>query len=149
MLAALLLAAGSAGAQTATQTPTAPAPNDPAPTVTFKSWTEMAPLLDRQSKWILKHIAEINSLRADVAALKAEVADLKLRMNRAENSFNINMYYGLTQLCYANSMQSSWVSALVGLKPFPLGDLVCPPAGEKIYTPVFIGGQASVLKPPQ
>lgn len=101
-------------------------------------------------------VESINALRADVAALKAdrdamraEIADLKLRMNRVENSYNILTYYLLTQACYANSMQPTWLTSLTGLKPFPIADHPCPPAGEKIYVPDFIGGQSSVLKPPQ
>ena len=66
-----------------------------------------------------------------------------------ENSHNILVYYLLTQACYANSMQPTWLTSLTGLKPFPLGDAQCPPAGETIYVPGFIGGQQAVLKPPQ
>lgn len=97
----------------------------------------------------------IKSLRADVAALKAdrdalqaEVAALKTRMNVVENSYNIALYYALGSLCYTNSMMSSWSASLVGLKPFPLGTLPCPPEGERIYIPSFIGGIGAVLKPP-
>lgn len=100
-------------------------------------------------------VESIKALRADVAALKAdrdamqaEIADLKLRMNRVENSYNIALYYALGHLCYANSMQATWVGTLAGLKPFPLGTLPCPPEGERIYIPAFIGGIGAVLKPP-
>lgn len=92
--------------------------------------------------------ADVAALKADRDALKAEVADLKLRMNRVENSYNILVYYLLTQACYANSMQPTWLTSLTGLKPFPLGDAQCPPAGETIYVPGFIGGIQAVLKPP-
>lgn len=85
-------------------------------------------------------VGEINALKADVAALKT-------RMNVMENSYNIALYYALAQLCYANSMQATWVGSLTGLKPFPLAGLTCPPAGENIYVPAFIGGQGAVLKP--
>jgi hypothetical protein len=38
---------------------------------------------------------------------------------------------------------------LAGLKPFQMpGTFTCPPAGEKIYVPDFIGGVGAVLKPP-
>lgn len=84
-----------------------------------------------------------------IKALQAEVAALKTRVNVLENSHNILVYYLLTQACYANSMQPTWLTSLTGLKPFPLGDAQCPPAGETIYVPGFIGGQQAVLKPPQ
>ena len=93
--------------------------------------------------------ADVATLKADRDALQAEVAALKTRMNVVENSYNILVYYGLVQLCYANSMQPTWLTSLTGLKPFPLGDAQCPPAGETIYVPGFIGGQQAVLKPPQ
>ena len=69
-------------------------------------------------------------------------------MNVMENSYNIALYYALGHLCYTNTMLSSWSASLVGMKPFPLNGLTCPPEGERIYIPGFIGGQAAVLKPP-
>lgn len=86
---------------------------------------------------------------SEIKALRAEVATLKTRVNVLENSYNIALYYALGHLCYANAMQATWVGALTGLKPFPLAGLTCPPEGERIYIPAFIGGQSSVLKPPQ
>lgn len=92
--------------------------------------------------------ADVTALKADRDAMKAEIAALKVRMNVMENSYNIALYYALGHLCYTNSMLSTWQASLVGLKPFPLAGLTCPPEGERIYIPAFIGGQASVLKPP-
>lgn len=94
-------------------------------------------------------VESIKALQAEVATLKADRDALKTRVNVLENSYNIALYYALGHLCYANSMQATWVGALAGLKPFPLGDAQCPPAGETIYVPGFIGGQQAVLKPPQ
>ena len=93
--------------------------------------------------------ADVAALKADRDALQAEVAALKTRVNVVENSYNIALYYALGHLCYANAMQATWVGALTGLKPFPLNGLTCPPEGERIYIPAFIGGQSSVRKPPQ
>ena len=93
--------------------------------------------------------ADVATLKADRDALQAEVAALKTRMNVMENSYNIALYYALGHLCYTNTMLSSWSASLVGMKPFPLNGLTCPPEGERIYIPAFIGGQSSVLKPPQ
>lgn len=92
--------------------------------------------------------ADVAALKADRDALKAEVAALKTRVNVAENSYNILTYYLLGAACYANSMQPTWAVALGVLKPFPLGTLPCPPDGERIYIPSFIGGIGAVLKPP-
>jgi hypothetical protein len=92
--------------------------------------------------------AQTPTVVGEINALKAEVATLKTRVNVLENSYNIALYYALGHLCYANSMQATWVGALTGLKPFPLAGLTCPPEGERIYIPGFIGGQAAVLKPP-
>lgn len=92
--------------------------------------------------------ADVAALKADRDALQAEVAALKTRMNVVENSYNIALYYALGHLCYTNTMLSSWSASLVGMKPFPLNGLTCPPEGERIYIPGFIGGQAAVLKPP-
>lgn len=94
-------------------------------------------------------VGEIKALQAEVATLRADRDALKTRVNVLENSYNIALYYALGHLCYANAMQATWVGALTGLKPFPLGDAQCPPAGETIYVPGFIGGQQAVLKPPQ
>lgn len=93
-------------------------------------------------------VESIKALQAEVAALKADRDAAKTRLNVIENSYNIALYYALGHLCYANSMQATWVGALTGLKPFPLAGLTCPPEGERIYIPAFIGGQAAVLKPP-
>lgn len=93
-------------------------------------------------------VESIKALQAEVATLKADRDALKARVNVLENSYNIALYYALGHLCYANSMQATWVGALAGLKPFPLAGLTCPPEGERIYIPAFIGGQAAVLKPP-
>lgn len=100
-------------------------------------------------------VGEIKALKADVAALKAdrdamqaEIATLKTRMNVMENSYNIALYYALSSMCYTNGMLTSWAASLVGMKPFALGDMTCPPEGERIYVPGFIGGQSAVLKPP-
>lgn len=93
-------------------------------------------------------VGEINALKAEVGALKADRDAAKTRLNVLENSYNIALYYALGHLCYANSMQATWVGALTGLKPFPLAGLTCPPEGERIYIPAFIGGQGAVLKPP-
>lgn len=92
---------------------------------------------------------QVADLTTRLAAAEAQAADLKLRMNRVENSYNIALYYAYAQLCYANSMQSTWITSLAGLKPFQMpGTFTCPPAGEKIYVPDFIGGVGAVLKPP-
>lgn len=93
-------------------------------------------------------VESIKELQAEVAALKEQVADLKLRTNRLENSYNIALYYALSSMCYTNGMLTSWAASLVGMKPFALGDMTCPPEGERIYVPGFIGGQSAVLKPP-
>lgn len=117
--------------------------------VTITKWQDLQPYIAAQTAKLNQHTEQIGALTNRVQALELEVATLKTRMNVMENAYNITVYYGLAQLCFANSMQSSWVNALTGLKPFPLADLTCPPAGEKIYVPYFIGGQAAVLKPPQ
>lgn len=93
-------------------------------------------------------VESIKALQAEVATLKADRDALKTRVNVLENSYNIALYYALGHLCYTNTMLSSWSASLVGMKPFPLNGLTCPPEGERIYIPAFIGGQAAVLKPP-
>lgn len=110
--------------------------------VTIARWQDLQP-------YIAQLANKVNAQDAKIAALQNEVATLKTRVNVAENSYNILVYYLLTQACYANSMQPTWLTSLTGLKPFPLGDAQCPPAGETIYVPGFIGGQQAVLKPPQ
>lgn len=108
--------------------------------ITVSKWQDLQPYIAAQT-------TKLNAHTDQIAALQAELAALKTRVNVAENSYNILTYYLLSQACYANSMQATWVGSLTGLKPFPLGDAVCPPAGEKIYVPGFIGGVGAVLKP--
>ena len=117
--------------------------------VTISRWQDLQPYIAAQTEKLNQHTQKINELTAKVTTLETEVATLKTRMNVMENAYNITVYYGLAQLCFANSMQIQWVNALTGLKPFPLNGLTCPPEGEKIYVPYFIGGQSAVLKPPQ
>ena len=110
--------------------------------VTITKWQDLQP-------YIAQLANKVNAQDAKIAALQGEVAALKTRLNVVENSYNILVYYGLAQLCYANSMQPTWLTSLTGLKPFPLATHTCPPAGEQIYVPDFIGGKSAVLKPPQ
>lgn len=110
--------------------------------ITVGKWQDLQPYIAAQT-------TKLNTHTDQLAALQAELAALKTRVNVVENSYNIALYYALGHLCYANAMQATWVGALTGLKPFPLAGLTCPPEGERIYIPAFIGGQSSVLKPPQ
>ena len=110
--------------------------------VTITRWQDLQP-------YIAQLANKVNAQDAKIAALQAELAALKTRVNVVENSYNIALYYALGHLCYTNTMLSSWSASLVGMKPFPLNGLTCPPEGERIYIPAFIGGQSSVLKPPQ
>lgn len=110
--------------------------------VTISRWQDLQP-------YIAQLANKVNAQDAKIAALQTEVATLKTRVNVAENSYNILVYYLLAQACYANSMQPTWLTSLTGLKPFPLATHTCPPAGEQIYVPDFIGGAGAVLKPAQ
>jgi len=110
--------------------------------VTITRWQDLQP-------YIAQLANKVNAQDAKIAALQTEVATLKTRVNVAENSYNILVYYLLAQACYANSMQPTWLTSLTGLKPFPLATHTCPPAGEQIYVPDFIGGAGAVLKPAQ
>ncbi len=110
--------------------------------VTITRWQDLQP-------YIAQLANKVNAQDAKIAALQTEVATLKTRVNVAENSYNILVYYLLAQACYANSMQPTWLTSLTGLKPFPLATHTCPPAGEQIYVPDFIGGAGAVPKPAQ
>lgn len=110
--------------------------------VTITRWQDLQP-------YIAQLANKVNAQDAKIAALQTEVATLKTRVNVAENSYNILVYYLLAQACYANSMQPTWLTSLTGLKPFPIGTHTCPPVGEQIYVPDFIGGAGAVLKPAQ
>lgn len=131
VLAGLL--AGAALAQTATTTPEPPAST--APTVTLNKWQDLAPLVDRQSKWINKLRAENETLRSDLGIMVWK-HDVLLR-------------YLVIQACASNEKITQINSVFSWVKPFPLGSLECPPTGSRFYLPSYASGVPPVPPNPQ
>lgn len=89
-----------------------------AQTVTLKRWQDMAALVDRQSKAILALQAETRALR---------------------EAYDVATMYWLAQVCAANAKIPAWSATLTGIKPFAIGDNVCPAAGTLYAAPKFFG----------
>lgn len=92
-------------------------------------------------------ISRWQDLQPYIAAQTGKLNEHTKRLNELENRYNVALHYALVQLCYANSMQTTWVGSLAGLKPFPLTGLECPQVGAPYFVPGFIGGSAAVPKP--
>jgi len=132
LLAAFALGYNAAHAQTATQTPDPPAA-PAAPTVTLNKWQDMAPLVDRQSKWI-------NKLRAENETLKS---DLSLVVQR----YDMLLRYLVVQACASNAKIASINVVLPWVKPFPLGSHECPPEGTRYYIPSYLSAAGPPIPP--
>lgn len=89
-----------------------------AQTVTLRKWQDMAALVDRQSKAILALQAETRALR---------------------EAYDVATMYWLAQVCAANAKIPAWSATLTGIKPFAIGDNVCPAAGTLYAAPKFFG----------
>jgi len=96
-----------------------------AQTVTLKRWQDLAALADRQSRAII-------ALQAETAALRAETLALR-------NAYDVAALYWLAQVCAANAKIPAWSATLTGIKPFAIGDNVCPAAGTVYAAPKFFG----------
>jgi len=129
LLAAFALGYNVARGQTATETPEPPAAA-PAPSVTLNKWQDMAPLLDRQSKWI-------NKLRAENETLKSDRDVLVWK-------YDILLRYLVIHACANNGKLASINAVFSWVKPFPLGNHECPPEGTRFYIPTY----ASPTGPP-
>lgn len=129
LLAAFALGYNVARGQTATETPEPPAAA-PAPSVTLNKWQDMAPLVDRQSKWINKLRAENDALRADLGIMVWK-HDVLLR-------------YLLVHACATNKQIATINTVLPWVKPFPLGSMECPPEGSRFYLPSYASANPPV-----
>ena len=132
LLAAFALGYNVGRTQTATQTPDPPAAPT-APTVTLQKWQDMAPLIDRQSKWI-------NKLRAENETLKS---DLSLVIGR----YDMLLRYLVVQACASNAKIASINVVLPWVKPFPLGSHECPPEGTRYYIPSYLSAAGPPIPP--
>lgn len=106
-----------------------------AQTVTIDRWQDMGPLLDRQSKKINEHTAQVAVMREEINTLKS---DMGLVIQR----YDMLLRAIIVQVCASNKLitDNSWATTLTGLKPIALPGHTCPtdPMTAKYYVPQYL-----------
>lgn len=127
-----------------------------AQTVTIDRWQDMGPLLDRQSKKINEHTAQVAALAAKVAALEAAKADAEAKVTTLTSDMGlvIQRYDTLLRaivinVCASNKAMAdnAWAAKLAGLQPIPLGDHACPPLPARYYVPGYLSPSGPPIPP--
>ena len=127
-----------------------------AQTVTIDRWQDMGPLLDRQSKKINEHTAQLAALEAKVAALEAArtAAEAKAATLESDVGLIITRYDMLLraiviQVCASNKAMAdnAWAAKLAGLEPIPLTGHTCPPLPARYYVPGYLSPSGPPIPP--
>jgi hypothetical protein len=116
-----------------------------AQTVTLDKWQDMGPLLDRQSKKINEHTAQ-------VAALQAEVEVLTSDMGLVIQRYDTLLRAIINNVCASNKLivDNNWAATLIGLKPIGIAGHVCPGDAEtaRYYVPQYLSPNGPPIPPP-
>jgi len=119
--------------------------------VTVGRWQDLQPYIAAQTTKLNTHTDEIAALQAQVADLTTRLAKAETNIANAVAAHDAAVRYALIAMCYTNSQIASagWAATLIGMKPFPLGDLECPPAGTRFYTLYYLNPAGPPIPPAQ
>ena len=119
--------------------------------VTVGRWQDLQPYIAAQTTKLNTHTDEIAALQAQVADLTTRLAKAETNIANAVAAHDAAVRYALIAMCYTNSQIASagWAATLIGMKPFPLGDLECPPAGSRYYTLYYLNPNGPPIPPAQ
>ncbi len=123
-----------------------------AQTVTLDKWQDMGPLLDRQSKKINEHTAQVAAMQAALDAQKAEVAVLTSDMGLVIQRYDTLLRAIINNVCASNKLivDNNWAATLIGLKPIGIAGHVCPGDAEtaRYYVPQYLSPNGPPIPPP-
>ena len=115
-----------------------------AQTVTLDKWQDMGPLLDRQSKKINEHTAQVTALRAEIDVL---TRDMGLVIQR----YDMLLRAIVNNVCASNKLivENNWAATLIGLKPIQITGHVCPGDAEtaRYYVPQYLSPNGPPIPP--
>lgn len=122
-----------------------------AQTVTIDRWQDMGPLLDRQSKKINEHTAQLAALEAKVAALEASKASVEKDLGLVIWRYDALLRAIVINVCASNKLMAdnAWAAKLAGLQPIPLPGHTCPTdaASARYYVPGYLSPSGPPIPP--
>lgn len=122
-----------------------------AQTVTIDRWQDMGPLLDRQSKKINEHTAQLAALEAKVAALEASKASVEKDLGLVIWRYDALLRAIVINVCASNKLMADneWAAKLAGLQPIPLPGHTCPTdaASARYYVPGYLSPNGPPIPP--
>jgi len=122
-----------------------------AQTVTIDRWQDMGPLLDRQSKKINEHTAQLAALEAKVAALEASKASVEKDLGLVIWRYDALLRAIVINVCASNKLMADneWAAKLAGLQPIPLPGHTCPTdaASARYYVPGYLSPSGPPIPP--
>lgn len=122
-----------------------------AQTVTIDRWQDMGPLLDRQSKKINEHTAQLTALEARVAALEASKATIEKDLGLVIWRYDALLRAIVINVCASNKLmaENEWAAKLAGLQPIPLPGHTCPTdaASARYYVPGYLSPSGPPIPP--
>lgn len=101
-------------------------------------------------------VGEIRALRDRVGVLEAKVATLEEKQVKDRDNIqaliahaDILVRYAVELECNANKNMASVLGVFSWFKPFELGAIECPPAGQRYYLPYYLSPNGPILPPAQ
>jgi hypothetical protein len=115
-----------------------------AQTVTLDRWQDMGPLLDRQSKKINEHSAQVAAMQAEINVLKTDMGLVIQRYDTLLRAIVVNV-------CMSNKIMADnqWAATLIGLKPIGIAGHTCPADLEaaRYYVPSYLSADGPPIPP--